>query len=142
MGDVFKCAACRKLEGRIPTYVENQKRDWKCAECGSLLSHLWSDTVPIVTTEIGAKDDSGKTRYDLIPPEALEQMVEVLTFGAKKYGSENWRMVSEADTRYFAAAQRHLWAWKRGEESDKETGRSHLAHALCCIMFLLELEKA
>ena len=35
---------------------------------------------------------------------------------------------------------RHLWAYKEGEQNDPETGVTHLAHALCCIMFMTELD--
>jgi hypothetical protein len=86
----------------------------------------------------GRKFDSGKLQYGLIPPEALRQTVEVLTYGATKYAPDNWRYVPGAKRRYFDAAQRHLWAWKAGEATDSETNASHLAHAICCLMFLLE----
>jgi len=89
----------------------------------------------------GLKYDKDKLRYDLLPAVALEQIVSVLTFGAKKYAPENWRKVDDAHSRYFAAAQRHLWAWQKGELNDKETGESHLAHAACCLMFLAEIER-
>jgi hypothetical protein len=86
----------------------------------------------------GKKFDDGKPRYDLIPPAALHEFVEVLTFGAKKYAPDGWRKVPERRWRYFAAAMRHIWAWWRGESRDPESQRHHLAHALCCIFFLLE----
>lgn len=88
----------------------------------------------------GKKYDGGKPRYDLVPPMALEEMVKVLTFGAEKYAPDNWRLVDGWQWRYFAAAQRHLWAWQRGEKVDPETGLSHLAHASCCLYFMLELD--
>lgn len=88
----------------------------------------------------GRKDDSGKTRYDLLPPLALDEFAKVLTFGAKKYDPENWRLVDDAMNRYFAAAQRHMWAFKRGENSDQESRLHHLGHAICCLAFMLELE--
>lgn len=88
----------------------------------------------------GKKFDSDKTRYDLIPPLALEEFAKVLTFGAKKYGPNNWQLVDNGADRYFAAAQRHLWACMRGETYDDESGLHHLAHALCCVAFILELE--
>ena len=91
--------------------------------------------------QYGQKDDIGKTRYDLVPWTAVEEMVKVLTFGAKKYDPDNWRYVPDAHDRYFAAALRHLVAYKRGEEKDKETNLSHLAHAMCCVAFILELDK-
>lgn len=95
---------------------------------------------PAPAPEAGVKYDIGKLEYDLIPPFALDAMVEILTIGAKKYAPDNWRKVPDAKRRYFAAAMRHLWAWKRGEKADKETGKSHLAHAACCIYFILDME--
>ena len=86
----------------------------------------------------GRKFDSGKLQYGLIPPLALKATVDVLTFGAEKYEPGNWRRVPDAERRYFDALQRHLWAWKEGEKKDKESGRNHLAHAMCCLMFLAE----
>lgn len=88
----------------------------------------------------GRKDDAEKARFDLVPPRALETMAVVLAFGARKYDPENWRLVPEAKRRYFAAAMRHTWAWWRGEANDPESGEHHLAHAMCCIAFALELE--
>ena len=87
---------------------------------------------------VGMKFDEEKLRYDLIPTLALEEMVKVLTFGAAKYLPNNWQLVDDAHSRYFAALQRHLWAWKRGEMFDPESGMHHLAHAMCCLNFLYE----
>ena len=86
----------------------------------------------------GRKFDGDKLRYDLIPPHAQKAMVEVLTFGAQKYAPDNWQLVPDAKRRYFAALERHLWAWKMGEVLDPESGKPHLAHAMCCLMFLFE----
>lgn len=88
----------------------------------------------------GLKFDNGKERYDLLPPIALHEIAKVLTYGAQKYAPNNWRLVEDHESRYFAAAQRHLWAWQRGEKTDPETGISHLAHAACSLMFLADLE--
>ena len=89
----------------------------------------------------GKKYDGGKLRYDLLPPEALKAVVEVLTFGAQKYGDHNWKLVENASSRYYAALMRHVEAWRTGETLDSETGISHLAHATCCLFFLLGLEE-
>ena len=83
------------------------------------------------------KADGGKARYDLLPPHALDEIAHVLAYGADKYGADNWR-AGAAWSRYFAAAMRHLWAYWRGENLDDETKRHHLAHAACCVLFLLE----
>ena len=86
----------------------------------------------------GRKFDGGKLQYGLVPPNALKATVEILTFGAEKYEPDNWKWVPDSKRRYFDAAQRHLWAWKSGEQNDQESGKNHLAHALCCLMFLYE----
>jgi hypothetical protein len=87
---------------------------------------------------IGRKFDGGKPMYGLLPPLALRATVDVLTFGAQKYEIDNWKYVDDSKRRYFDAAQRHLWAWKEGEQEDSESGMHHLAHAICCLMFLHE----
>jgi hypothetical protein len=89
----------------------------------------------------GLKYDGGKPEYGLLPPVSLDEIAKVLTVGAKKYSRDNWRYVDDAPRRYFDALQRHVWAWKRGEHLDPETGLPHLAHAGCCLMFLLELDE-
>ena len=97
-----------------------------------------TDDHPPVTLNIGRKFDGGKLEYGLLPPYALEETVKVLTFGAQKYERNNWIHVDDGHRRYFDALQRHLWAWKRGEQLDPESGLHHLAHAMCCLMFLYE----
>jgi hypothetical protein len=86
----------------------------------------------------GRKFDGDKLQYSLVPPLALKSMVEILTYGAQKYEPNNWKHVPDSKRRYFDAMQRHLWAWKEGEQNDPESGKNHLAHALCCLTFLYE----
>lgn len=84
------------------------------------------------------KDDGGKAPWHLLPFDALREVVAVLAFGAGKYGERNWE-AGLSYSRCFSAAQRHLTAWWMGENADPETGCSHLAHACCCVLFLLAL---
>jgi hypothetical protein len=88
----------------------------------------------------GRKFDGDKLQYGLLPPLALKDVVKVLTYGAQKYEPDNWRRVPDGHRRYFDAAQRHIWAYKEGEMNDPETGISHLAHAVCCLMFMNDLD--
>ena len=87
----------------------------------------------------GVKFDSDKPRMDLLDAYAIEQLAQVLTFGASKYAAQNWRH-GISKSRLLAAAFRHLFAYLRGEDKDRESGLSHVAHAMCCCMFLLGLE--
>lgn len=89
---------------------------------------------------LGQKFDSGKARCDLLPPLAVLDIAKVLTFGALKYAPNNWKKVENAKERYIAAALRHQLAYMSGEIYDQESGLPHLAHASCCLMFILELE--
>jgi hypothetical protein len=86
------------------------------------------------------KFDDNKLPVNLLSSEALLQTAAVLKFGADKYHAHNWRD-GFAWSRPLAAAMRHIMAYNDGEDKDPESGLSHLAHAACCIMFLLEFEK-
>lgn len=72
---------------------------------------------------------------NLIPAIAIVELSKVLTFGAEKYGDNNWSKGIE-HSRLFAASLRHLYAYKGGELLDPETGISHVSHALCNLVFL------
>jgi hypothetical protein len=87
----------------------------------------------------GIKHDLGKPNYALLSSIALHKIVSVLTLGTNKYPEHNWRKGLKY-SRLIAAAFRHMFAWLGGESLDPESGMSHLAHASCCLMFLLELE--
>ena len=86
------------------------------------------------------KHDDGKAPMNLLSREALEQTAMVMAFGKEKYAAHNWRKGFQW-SRPLSAAMRHLMAFNDGEDKDPESGLSHLAHAACCIMFLLEFEK-
>lgn len=86
---------------------------------------------------LGVKFDKDKPKWNLLPWDELEDVVKVLTFGAKKYAPDNWKFVDDANNRYMDAAMRHLVAHQQGERQDAESGESHIAHALCCLLFML-----
>ena len=96
---------------------------------------------PKDTLAQGMKFDTAKPDYTLVPWRSVEEIVKVLDFGAKKYARDNWKLVDNGAQRYLAAAFRHLAAHNMGEVNDQESGLSHLAHAGCCVLFLLSLEK-
>ena len=92
-----------------------------------------------VKTERGDENkfDGGKLMWDLLMWNAVQEIVRILTFGAEKYGAYSWKEVEDARSRYDAALLRHITAWYMGEEIDPESGRHHLAHAGCNLLFLL-----
>jgi len=88
----------------------------------------------------GRKYDGEKPRMYLLPPKATLEVAKVLTFGAEKYDPENWRKLEDLQNRYSSAALRHIFAHLDDSELDEDSGLSHLAHAICCLLFKLEIE--
>ena len=89
----------------------------------------------------GMKYDQDKPMYNLLPPNAIDDMAKVMTFGANKYSPNSWQDVENGLERYRAALLRHTFAMQRGEVLDQESGLPHSAHAMCCAAFINELEK-
>jgi len=86
----------------------------------------------------GIKYDGDKLMYNLVPMQAQEEVVKVLTHGAKKYAPDNWKQVPDLQDRYYSAALRHLEAHRAGERYDIDSGLPHLAHVACCMLFKLQ----
>lgn len=89
----------------------------------------------------GMKYDQDKPMYNLLPPNAIDDMAKVMTFGANKYAPNSWQRVDNGLERYRAALLRHTFAIQRGELIDPESGLHHSAHVMCCAAFINELEK-
>jgi hypothetical protein len=83
----------------------------------------------------GARYNSGKTKYDLIPIHLLKDACDVFDFGSKKYSAFNWAKGMPWSVPY-ASMMRHMQAWYRGEQNDAESGLPHLAHAMCNLIML------
>ena len=88
----------------------------------------------------GKKFDSEKPMMQLLPSKALVEVSKVLSFGANKYGKENWRELDDLQDRYTGGTLRHIFAHMDDEFKDPETNYSHLAHAVCGLLFKLEIE--
>jgi hypothetical protein len=87
----------------------------------------------------GTKFDCDKVRMDLLDAYAIEQLAAVLTFGEKKYAAHDWRM-GISTSRLLAALLRHVFSYLGGQDNDEESGLSHIAHAMCCCMFIIGLQ--
>lgn len=121
--------------------------DDACGECQKDFSS-WTDSVselaerhctdlpaapPVIT---GVKHDQGKPDYSYISKELMDEVARVREFGAIKYSRDNWKNGFRYQ-RSIAAALRHIFAFKDGEDLDPESGLSHIGHALCCLEHLL-----
>lgn len=90
------------------------------------------------TSTTAVRFNAGKRDWSLMPMGSVEEILKVLEFGKTKYSAWNW---SKGDGfKYmdvYNSIMRHLVAWKAGEDTDPESGLSHMAHIGCNVLFLL-----
>lgn len=113
------------------------------AKHSKVTSDMWDKRFQNILSDKGSgiKYDDGKLEWHLLPIGAIEEVIKVLQYGSKKYGEGNWKKVEPFNKRYYNAMMRHLVAFygddfSDGEEFD-ESGYRHIAHAVCCGLFLL-----
>lgn len=147
-GPEFTRAYRVKASGDVVYGTEDNTGDFDTENYVDLIGHcVPKDSYDAVQPKIddyhfslvnkGVKHDSGKPRFSLLPLKQIETVVAVLEFGARKYAPGNWQKVENPRDRYFDAAMRHVFAWRNGEKLDPETQLPHLAHAVCCLLFLM-----
>jgi hypothetical protein len=68
----------------------------------------------------------------------LQSVAAVLTFGEQKYAAHNWRKGID-QSRLIDAALRHINDYNAGKMVDDETQLPILAHAICELMFAMNL---
>ena len=90
-------------------------------------------------------DGNPKTVYGMskpgiegVPPAPLFMVGEVMRLGIRKYGLTNWRHDPISASVYYNAAMRHIFSGWDGQNNDLESGQPHLAHAIACLMILLD----
>ena len=89
----------------------------------------------------GLRFNTGKSRVDLAPSDAMLHVGEVLANGAEKYGDRNWES-GMAYSKVVASLERHLAKWKAGEDLDDESGMHHIDHVMCNALFLSRYVRA
>lgn len=83
----------------------------------------------------GTKFDQNKPPISWIPAEALIGCALALKYGGQKYGRDNYKQGIEY-TRLADACLRHLVAYLNNENTDPESGLSHLDHLLASASML------
>jgi len=94
---------------------------------------------PVDQNTPAIKFDTRKVRHDLLPPDAMEAVAMVLTYGAVKYADRNWEKGMK-HSRVLGAAKRHIMAVELGETIDEESGLPHIAQAIASLLFLLSYQ--
>lgn len=90
-------------------------------------------------------DTNPKTVYGMskpgiegVPTAPLFEVGEVMRLGIRKYGLTNWRHDPVSASVYYNAAMRHIMSWWDGQNMDSESGQHHLAHAVACLLIILD----
>ena len=78
------------------------------------------------TSSTGGEKGVKPERFGQIPVNALLELARQYGVGAEKYTAHNFRKGYEF-SKSFDALMRHAWTWWNGEETDPETGTSHMA---------------
>lgn len=157
VGYYFRCINCGEASGTSFSYEKAKEQ----AEKYMLTNEDLNKDI-----YCGGKETEGKEPYDMIPEicvreilckgycyswvdiydktkkdskiESFKQILEVLKFGAKKYGRDSWKFVDDAQEKYSAAFLRHMQ--HDFNDIDEESGLPHGWHALCNCIFLLWFE--
>jgi len=91
---------------------------------------------------VGVKYDVGKPMPLLLLscfPDAIDALIAVNDFGAKKYSPGGWRYVENKEDRYRNALLRHVLKHVKGEMVDAESQMLHDAHAAWNALAVLQI---
>lgn len=81
-----------------------------------------------------------KAPMNATPNTALIELNAVMGGGAHKYGLFNFRDSDIDAMTYIGAIRRHFMLWEDGQDTDEESGRSHLAHIMACCALALDAQ--
>lgn len=92
--------------------------------------------------------DHGKPRVELIPEYPLLVVGDVLAYGARKYEQDDGSPLQDSEYNWrkgitylklIGSILRHIIAFKRREDLDRESGLPHLGHAVADLMMLMDM---
>lgn len=116
----------------VPHQYDAHERDdaWRYANALAPKKH---DEKPKAKT-----DDDGKDPLSYLPWDGVRAVSRVQAYGHRKYHDyNNFRKGMEVG-RNLSCALRHIASFMEGETNDPESKESHLAHAACRLLFVLQ----
>ena len=130
------------------------KRFWISKAADALSADVQNICIQITNTEqnsleesyvVAATTDSAflMTLYSVLKEHSLiydDIQVTIKNNTVEIMGDWNWARGFKR-SRLFGALLRHVFASLRGEDKDSESGLSHMAHAGCCVLFILFAER-
>lgn len=99
-----------------------------------------TDEVRVTDPDTGGQKGYKPERYDLIPFEAVDEIARVYGMGAEKYEAHNY-LKGYVWSLSLGAMLRHVTSWAKGEDTDPESGLSHLAHAAWHCLALMMFQR-
>ena len=84
------------------------------------------------------KDAVGVLKVSLsyVPSTVLWELAVGMQEGGYKYGRHNYRSIGVRGSVYYDATMRHLMAWWEGEDTDPDSGLSHVTKAIASLVVL------
>lgn len=79
---------------------------------------------------------TGKVPFSTVPAAVMAEIGLAMLEGARKYRRHNYRAIGVRASVYYDAAIRHLMGWWEGEDTDPDSGLSHITKALSTLTVL------
>jgi Domain of unknown function (DUF5664) len=88
--------------------------------------------------ESNPKDSIGirKAPLSCVPATVLLELGVAMQEGAHKYRRHNYRAIGVRASVYYDATMRHLFSWWEGEDTDPDSGLSHVTKAIASLTVL------
>src|SRR5690606_12460121 len=89
-----------------------------------------------VMKDTNPKDAVGikKAPFSTVSAAVNAELGIALLEGARKYGRHNYRIAGVRASVYYDAALRHLAKWWEGEDTDRDSGLSHITKAIASLV--------
>lgn len=122
----------------------HQKHWYKGGACPGEAKRVYVDKSESATKASNPKDSIGDTKVPLwlLSPIAKAHWALGQYAGMLKYGAWNWRKAGVRTSVYLSAMERHLEAYKSGEQHDPVDGSHHLGNIMACCAILLDADAA
>lgn len=97
---------------------------------------------PSVSKDTNPKDAVGtkKPPMSTVSSLVLQEVGVAMLEGARKYGRHNYRVAGVRASVYFDAAKRHLDAYWEGQDTDPDSGLSHITKAIAGLIVLRDAQ--
>lgn len=125
------------LDPDVATRVQEETMGYKAAFIETQDSTEAVLELP-TSKDTNPKDAVGilKVAMSTVSAPVLAEVGVAMLEGARKYGRHNYRVSGVRASVYYDAAMRHLLQWWEGEDTDPDSGMSHVTKAITSLVVL------